>query len=131
MSFSADLKEFENLTQEKQVKVLRQSSLDVFSSIVLATPVLQGVLRNAWFVSMGAPSSKITDEPGTPSAIISRIDRSLTRAKLGQDIYFTNNLPYAEPIEYDGHSAKAPNGMVRINTGRWDTIVANNTRAIA
>ena len=29
--------------------------------------------------------------------------------------YLTNNSPYAERIEYEGHSTQAPDGMVRIN----------------
>lgn len=44
-------------------------------------------------------------------------------------MFFTNNLPYAERIEYDGWSRfKAPQGMVRKNVVRWDDIVAAKAR---
>lgn len=112
-------------------KVKRLSAFDLFSAIVLSTPVDKGVLRNNWFAANGSPSSETTEAGSEPSAVISRIQVITNASTLEQDILFTNNLPYAVPIEFDGHSAQAPAGMVRVNTARWDTIVKLNARRIS
>lgn len=130
MSFTDDLNNFRKLTMAKYEKVKRLSAFDLFSAIVLATPVDKGVLRNNWFAANGTPNTSTTDAGALPGSVISRIKVELNKVTLDKDIYFTNNLPYAIPIEFDGHSPQAPNGMVRINTGRWDTIVALNVKKV-
>ena len=129
MSFTNDLQVFNKRTLKKAEVVKRRSALDLFSAIVLETPVDKGMLRNNWFATIGAPSSETTangDKGG--NATIGRIRSAIANADLRQDILLTNNLPYAVPIEFDGHSHKAPQGMVRVNTLRWDDIVAVNIR---
>ena len=59
------------------------------------------------------------------------------RFKLGDTLYFTNNLPYAEKIEFGlypspsktgktvgGYSVKSPQGMVRKNIIKWSKYFA-------
>ena len=36
----------------------------------------------------------------------------------GNVVYLTNNLPYAQRLEYEGWSKQAPAGMVRVNMAR-------------
>ncbi|CAM0069754.1 tail completion or Neck1 protein [Vibrio phage K251 g3] len=129
MSFGADLEKFAKKTMDKHVKVKRASSFDLFSAVILGTPVDKGVLRNNWFVQMGTPSSETTTY-GAPvgTATINRTKMRLEATTGEDDITFVNNLPYGIPIEFDGYSGKAPAGMVRINTVRWDYIVALNVR---
>ena len=117
---------------EKYVEVKRMSAFDVSSSIIMETPVKKGVLRNNWFVQIGSPSNETTDD-GDKSGqqAIARINAELMGTTIVQDIYLTNNLPYAHRIEYDGHSGQAPEGMVRVNLLRWDSIVARNARRVA
>ena len=45
-------------------------------------------------------------------------------------VWFTNNLPYAERIEYDGWSRQAPEGMVRKHVAQWRRIVEAKARAL-
>lgn len=131
MSFADDIARFRAETEEKVTKVKRMAAFDLFSSIVIETPVLTGVLRNNWYANLGSGSTQTTTTPSTSNAsVISRIEGELAATNLVKDIFFTNNLPYAYPTEFDGHSAKAPQGMVRINCLRWDTIVSNNARLI-
>lgn len=132
MSFADDIARFRAETEEKVTKVKRMAAFDLFSSIVIETPVLTGVLRNNWYANLGSGSTRTTPTASTSNAsVISRIEGELAATNLVKDIFFTNNLPYAYPIEFDGHSAKAPQGMVRINCLRWDTIVSNNARLVA
>lgn len=129
MSFSRDIIFFTAKTVDKMNKVIRMSAYDLFSSIVLETPVDKGVLRNNWFASIGSRSTESTNFGApTGAATNNRINEVLKNVKLDDLIYLSNNLAYALPIEFDGHSGKAPHGMVRVNTVRWETIVANNVR---
>lgn len=108
--------------------------------VVLATPV--GVIdggraRNNWFLSADSPSSKVT-QLGSSSghSSIARIE-GMPKIVLGRKLYFTNNMPYIETLEYGGYpnppkkgslingnyvklsnggySKQAPNGMARIS----------------
>lgn len=132
MSFGSQLDAFHKKTMEKVVKVKRLSAFDLFSAIVLETPVDKGVLRNNWFAQIGRPSAETTSaEDKSGRGTVQRIQVELTSVDLENDIYFTNNLVYAVPIEFDGLSGKAPQGMVRINALRWDSIVNVNARRLA
>lgn len=93
--------------------------LELFTSVILDTPVLEGRLRGNWVisadnpadgtVSVKDPSGRIT--AGKVSSFINDFDGTKDF-----DVYLTNNLPYAYRIEYDGWSkTKAPEGMVRKN----------------
>jgi len=127
--FGWDVAFFTAKTVDKMNKVIRMSAYDLFSAIVLETPVDKGVLRNNWFATIGSHSTETTKRGApTGAATNNSINEVLKRVKLDDIIYLSNNLAYAIPIEYDGHSGKAPNGMVRVNTVRWETIVANNVR---
>lgn len=130
MSFGDDLKKFKEKALENHVKVKRASSFDLFSAITLGTPVDKGVLRNNWFVEMGPLASTETTYRRAPvgTATINRIKVRLEQTTADEDITFVNNLPYAIPIEFDGYSGKAPEGMVRVNTARWEYIVGLNAR---
>lgn len=131
MSFESDLKRFQKKTLEKYLKVQRLSAFDLFAAIVLETPVDKGVLRNNWFAEIGNPSAaKAESSDPSGSQAIGRIRVVLEGSDISRDIFLTNNLPYAVPIEFDGHSGKAPQGMVRVNTIRWDHIVRANTRKV-
>lgn len=132
MSFSSDLKRFHEKTIDKYIKVKRLSAFDLFAAIVLETPVDKGVLRNNWFAEIGTGSRETTDSRD-PSGqeTLTRIRGVLEGTDIARDIFFTNNLPYAVPIEFDGISGKAPEGMVRINALRWDKIVRANVRKVA
>lgn len=131
MSFTTDLQRFRTRTLEKYTKVKRLSAFDLFSAIVLETPVDKGVLRNNWFASVRNPSAETTEaKDSSGSSAISRIQSILNGNDLLTDVFLTNNLPYAAPIEFDGISGKAPEGMVRVNTLRWDNIVRSNVRRV-
>lgn len=130
MSFEDQLKAFREKALANHVKVKRASSFDLFSAIIMGTPVDKGVLRNNWFVEMGplASTETTTYEDAVGTVTINRTQVALERTSADDDITFVNNLPYAIPIEFDGHSGKAEYGMVRVNTARWDYIVSLNAR---
>ena len=120
-SFEKSLQKFGKKVVENHEKVKRMASFDLFASIVLATPVDKGTLRGNWFASIGVGSdfkSEKTDEAGTDTN--RNIESVLELTSADQDVFLTNNLPYATRIEYDGWSSQAEKGMVRVNTMRWN-----------
>jgi hypothetical protein len=136
VSFGGDIERFNLGAKAVGEKVLRKSAFDLFSSIVRQTPVKTGVLRNNWFATIGIPSTEISEETDgiagrqlNDKRVSDEIDKVVNAADWSSTIYLTNNLEYAIPIEYDGWSAQAPQGMVRVNTARWDSIVKNNIKA--
>ena len=132
MSFSGDIKKFGKAVRDNHVKIKRIAAMDVFSSIIISTPVDKGVLRNNWFVSMGAPYAGIDEAaPESGQEVVNRTRGELSSTSEETDIFFTNNLDYAYRIEFDGWSGKAPEGMVRVNTSRWSSIVKTVTRKVA
>ena len=60
MSFADDIARFRAETEEKVTKVKRMAAFDLFSSIVIETPVLTGVLRNNWYANLGSGSTQTT-----------------------------------------------------------------------
>lgn len=130
MSFQNDLKRFRIKTELVLDKVYRASLFDLTTAIIQGTPVDKGILRNNWFVQIGVDDLVTKTNRAAPvgTATIGRAKAELAPVTIGETVYIFNNLPYGPRIEFDGWSGKAPEGMVRINVIRWDTIVANNAR---
>lgn len=131
-TFVLDMKNFINMTKERMDKVVRASVSDLGASVIISTPVDTGQLRNNWFPSSGEPSQLTTVETSKDGSIpLERLKQFVSGDAFKGDIWFVNNMKYGPRIEYEGWSAaKAPSGMVRINTIRWPQIVAQNAKAI-
>lgn len=144
-SFSLSLAEFAKAAPEQARTVVRKVSQEVLTKVVMRTPVgnpslwkskppagyVGGRLRANWHATFGAPSFQVTaerDPAGT--ATIMRGTSTINRAYGDHDIYITNSLPYAIPVEY-GHSKQAPVGMVRITVAEFQTYVDNAVRQAA
>lgn len=109
-------------------KIIREASGELFSDIILNTPVDTGALRGAWIASLNTPDSRdvgTLDKNGANTAI--KALYSISNFKVGDTLYLTNNKPYAEFIEY-GYSAQAPTGMVRVNIIRFNSILESVAR---
>jgi hypothetical protein len=117
MSFSDDIRKFNEKTEKKVTKIFRGTALSLFGKIVVRTPVDTGRLRGNWQVQLNsAPTGTLdTTKVQDPS--------EAKRAKLGDAIFIINNLPYAEVIE-DGSSKQAPQGIVKVTVAEFKTIVA-------
>nr|DAD67373.1 MAG TPA: tail component [Siphoviridae sp. ctt5z12] len=123
------IENFSAKAQEKVLKIFKKSVIDLTSDIISDTPVDTGRLKNNWFPSVGAASQQTTEATANEAG-----DRAENFANseltLDKTFYFTNNLPYAFRIEFEGWSkVKAPQGMVRRNAIRWKQIVKRAARA--
>ena len=134
--FSVQLAEFANRFEEKAETVIRKAAIDILGRIVERTPVgnpslwknappkgyVGGRLRGNWNVGIGYINTALRpiDKGGTETK--RRGERVIGLAKPEQDIYITNSLPYAIPVEY-GWSSQAPAGMVRVTVAEWNGLI--------
>lgn len=111
--------------------------------IVFDTPVHfkdGGRLRNNWFLTHQAPSVQTRGKNKRATAALNGIVKNMPDTVLGKTIYFTNNMPYVNVVEYggypnppkqgtwtgsqyqalsiDGYSRHAASGMVRVNVSK-------------
>lgn len=120
---------FSARAQEKVLKIFKKSVIDLTSDIISDTPVDTGRLKNNWFPSVGVASEQTTE--ATTNEASDRAEKcAQNELTLDKTFYFTNNLPYALRIEFEGWSKnKAPQGMVRRNAIRWKQIVKRAANA--
>ncbi len=121
MSFADDVRRFSVKTEAAHNKIVRAATIELFSSVIKATPVDTGRARGAWATTVGSPSSAVETREGEGVSLAEVI--SVTPPGAGQETYLANNLPYIVELE-DGSSKQAPAGMVTGSMDRVSKIVA-------
>jgi len=122
MSFSQQISVWRKKVDKQMHDQKREIILRLFRAVIYDTPVLEGTLRANWRCSPNNPLSTVI-EYRPAEQVMQEIQSVLEGALLKDTIYLRNNLPYAYPIEYLGWSSiKAPQGMVRKNVARFNTI---------
>lgn len=112
--------EFELIALNQSENAIKAAIVGLCGDIISDTPVDTGRLKNNWFPSVDATSTETTEQ--TADTARARLETAVSQEyKLDKVFYFTNNLPYAYRIEFEGWSKKAPQGMVRRNIVRWNT----------
>ena len=130
MSFSLDLQKFAKKAGNNAAAVVKKVGIDMFSQVVVRTPVDTGRARGNWQVTFNSPASgTLNDLDPTGRNTQAQISGKMTGWKQG-DIWMTNNLPYARRLEY-GWSQQAPAGFVRITVREFQTYVNNAVRSEA
>lgn len=128
--FSGKVGKFRARALVKLDQVRRGSILELFSLVIDATPVDKGMLKGAWMPTVNTPFSgtiSVSDKSGA----IAKARILANMGELKDVVWFTNTMPYAYRIEYDGWSAQARGGMVRSNIIRWPQIVAAKAKAFS
>ena len=111
--------EFELIALNQSENAIKAAIVGLCGDIISDTPVDTGRLKNNWFPSVNAASTETTEQTADTARV--RLEAAVSQGyKLGKVFYFTNNLPYAYRIEFEGWSKKAPQGMVRRNIVRWN-----------
>lgn len=111
--FQRQISGFVKHTKDVSEDDIRKGALGVgLRGLVFKTPIDEGVARGNWNVELNKVDSS-TNEDARANDSITKGAPKIERFKLGQTIYFTNALPYIIPLEF-GHSAQAPNGMMRL-----------------
>lgn len=128
MTLGKDLKKFAELSMTKAEKVVQASLLTAGGRMIKDSPVRDGFFRNSWMSAWGAIDDATRGARTSGADSTGDLTHTLDASELGAQFYFTNSMPYASKLEYDGHSAQAPNGVVRINLLDWDQIVEKNIK---
>ena len=116
MSFTGQIKKFNRKAEKAATMIFRGTSLSLFEKIVRRTPVDTGRARGNWMAGINRPSS---DSPGYESVV--------ARARLGDSLFLTNNLPYIGVLE-NGSSEQAPHGMVAVTVTEFRQVVSMEAR---
>lgn len=128
--FGLRLNELIDKAKAAPEQVIRKVGLSIGTNLVDGSPVDTGRFRGNWNVAFG-----YIDPLTTPSRDLTggktkeRIRVLLNGWPAGSDIFFTNSLPYAIPLEY-GSSKQAPLGMVRVTVTEFQTYVDNAIKSL-
>ena len=118
MSFSQKISQFAVHAIDATEDERKGISEELFSSAIMDTPVDEGRLRGSWMATNNKPATGTTDKTDKEgSQTVNKAVAVVQSSGSDEDLYLTNNLPYAARIEY-GYSDKAPEGMVRKNIVR-------------
>lgn len=135
MSFALDVRSFVEKTKRNNETVMRQVSIKLFSAIIKASPVDTGRFRMNWQAAGATPATGTTtgtDRGG--GRAINEMSSFVLSTVAWQEMTLTNNLPYANIIEYGGYpgdgpntaggfSTQAPQGVVRVNVARFNSLL--------
>ena len=112
----------------------------LFKGVIMDTPRDEGGLVANWYITKGTPSSKyLPNATATNGGKVGGLSQEINGIINGEKdftMYMANNAPYAHKIEYGGYpdgpktiggsSTKAPQGMLRRNVARIDSISRAN-----
>lgn len=117
--FSVDVRKFAKQAQQSLQTTVKTVEIEMFSRVILRSPVDQGRFRGNWNIDQRL----VTDNIDKTGAItINRMTEDVLGTQVGGVTQFINALPYAEKLEY-GHSKQAPAGMVRLVALEFGAIV--------
>jgi hypothetical protein len=144
MSFAQQVALFAEKTGATMDETGRAIALELFTSVVKATPVDTGRARGNWQAGLGSPIN--TQSFDDENAALGKIGGEVARFGMGSVIFLSNNLPYAAALEFglygtgagatnkttrDGYSIQAPYGMVRVNVKRIKGRIGRIARNLA
>lgn len=114
--FNRTLHQFCQQAPQEVTLVRNAIILELFSSVILDTPVDTGQARGNWQTCAEQPATHPIDRKDPQGATaIAQIAPQLKKANA--TVFLTNHLPYVEALEF-GSSQQAPAGMVRKNRAR-------------
>lgn len=135
MSFTLDVRAFCEKAKKNPETVMRAVSLKLFTAIIKASPVDTGRFRMNWQTTYSTPATgTVNGVDPSGAATINVMSTVVLKHPFWFDFVLTNNLPYANIIEYGGYpgngpntvggySRQAPQGVVRVNVTRFNTLL--------
>ena len=151
-TFEQQINDFALNVDKANERVMKGVTIKLFGAIIKASPVDTGRFRANWFLTQRAPSVRVTnsiDKSGQKAT--QRVENGVLSAQNYNRFILTNNLPYSEVIEFGrypknpkkgskvskkgekparyeklssgGFSRQAPEGVVRVNVVRFETLL--------
>ena len=142
-SFEQQVAAFARKANKNIDKTMRAVSIKLFGAIIDASPVGQytdgrvgGRFRANWQASGAVPIATTVSGTANPKNEVAGTVASMASAK---EFTLSNNLPYAAVIEFGGYpgdgpntvggfSKQAPQGVVRVNTIRFQRLLDEAAR---
>ena len=127
-NFAKDLNNFgSKYLPKRSGDFFRKVTLAAYQGCITTSPVDTGRFRLSWRVSVNNVNASVSDKPeqartyrGAPpggneiaSSGLNIATATMKRSKHINDIYISNNLPYAKALE-NGHSEQAKNGIIKL-----------------
>lgn len=144
-SFSASISQFAARARQNPRLVVKKVVIDAGTSVAMKTPVgdpdtwagpapagyVGGRARGSWQYAQGAP---LEQEPGTidesGQVAIARVTAGVAQGDPATEHFITSTVPYMRPLEYEGHSRQAPDGMVRKTVEEFQQHIDNAVREV-
>lgn len=122
--------EFMRLVNTAHDDILNDATKRVSNSLVRRSPVDTGEYLGEWDADVGALPADKENGLGKRASTRRRLqgEAEIGRLHMGDTVFFTNNDPVAERIEF-GYSDKAPQGVMRITARQWRKLVRGAARA--
>lgn len=96
---------------------LRKVSAEMLQGVIIGSPVMDGAFRSNHRVTVNKTTNETVPSNGNRSPkgtldqqVFAEGAGQILQAKLGDNVYIQNNLPYALRLE-NGHSQQAENGI--------------------
>lgn len=124
LAFDRQIEAFAKKANISIDRAIRGTSIKLFSAIILASPVDTGRFRANWQASNERPASGEVNGFSDP---VNKVTTYINGAPFANEFTLANNLPYAYKLEF-GYSNQAPQGMVRINVARFQSILDEQAR---
>ncbi|MDX9668767.1 HK97 gp10 family phage protein [Pseudomonas sp. P8_250] len=113
-NFTKQLEGFSEAVQQATTNTFRQIVVEVGTSVVMLSPVLTGLFRGNWQMSVDSPVKHSligTDPEG--AATISELRTMAATLTAGEVAYIVNNLEYGYNVESVGWEVTPPYMPVR------------------
>lgn len=127
-SFQTQLAQFKEKTEKKYLQVKRAVVIELFSSVIMDTPVQTGRARGNWQISENTPAEGVVERMGHQVAIQEVVKHARNGVRVDSKTWLSNNLPYIVSLEMGASKDQAPAGMVRKNMTRVNRIIQENLR---
>ena len=96
---------------------LRKVSAEMLQGVIMGSPVMDGAFRSNHRVTVNKTTNETVPSNGNKAPkgtldqeVFAEGAGQILQAKLGDNVYIQNNLPYALRLE-NGHSQQAENGI--------------------
>lgn len=121
--FTLDIQSYVAKAKKNPETVMRAVSLKLFSAIIKTSPVDTGRFRGNWQTTGATPATGlIAGVDPTGNKAVNSSATYITNSPNWYQFTLTNNLPYAQRLEY-GWSKQAPLGIVGRNVTRFQILI--------
>ena len=119
-SIGDQLKAIQKQSMTAAEKVYKETMFELSYGVIFDTPVLDGFLIGGWLSGYSFDNEQHNDTGAAEST--GRLSTAVESLTLDKSFYFINPLPYAYRIEYEGHSKRRPEGMLRKNLREFENV---------